>query len=220
MPTLFDLPSHAAFIERHSETVQWFRARKCACGGRGDPNRTNVNCLACQGFGYLYEPPVTLRAMIVGVTSRERMFVEMGLLEAGDCLMSCSPYEPEQIRDWDKIIIAGWGDGDLYSGETLVRGGGMVDFILYEVVSLHKVFSVLPHTGAITTYAQGTSFTLNGRQITWIAGAPAPTYLQSYTVDYAPRFEWIAFSPTVHRYEGAENVGQRVFLKRRHTVKA
>ena len=217
MPTRFSLPAHHDFVLRHAEAVRISRAHKCACGARPDANRANVNCQACFGAGYLYDPPYVTRGAVIGIQA-QRIMLETGVADLGDLLLSLSPFEPEQIRDWDKVEIVGWDDGELFSGEVLVRGGGPYDRLTYEPVVFHKAFTVFPSTGVITMYVEGTSFTLAGRNLTWVPGQPQPTYMQTYTADYSPRYEWVAFNPQVHRYEQAENLGQRVLLKRRHVV--
>lgn len=155
--------------------------------------------------------------MVTGIQA-QRVLLETGAADLGDLLLSMSPFEPEQVRDWDKFEIVGWADGELYSGEVLVRGSGETDRLAYVPVTIDRVFSVNPVSGVVTLYLEGVNFTASGRTLTWQTGVPRPAYAQTYTVDYSPRYEWIAFNPTTHRYEQAENLGQRVVLKRRHKV--
>ena len=212
MSTLFDLPLHEDFVQRHSEVVEWTRRRKCPCGSLPDGSRSNLNCKACKGKGIIEDPPLVFNAIVTGVRSQKLM------LEAGSCpsATACSRRRRSSGSSSSRATgsaIIGWGEGEPYEGEILRRGVTDVDRLRYEPKQMHKVFSVDPVTGAITTY---TTYTVAGRDLTWTGARPAPG--QSYTVDYTPLWEWIAFIPTVVRREQGDNLGQLVILKKLHTT--
>jgi hypothetical protein len=216
MPTLFDLPLHEDFVQRHSEVVEYIRCRKCPCGALPDGSRSNVNCKACKGRGLIEDPPITFSAIVVGVRA-QKSFLEAGIVSFGDLMLSAPPFLGLTIFEYDKFRITGWPEGEPYEGEIIRRNIGDVDRLKYEPIVIHKVFTVDPATGAVTAYTQGTHFSVTDRDLTWL-GATRPASGQAYTVDYSPRWEWVAFIPTVIRREQSDSLGQLVILKKLHTT--
>ena len=212
MSTLFDLPIHEDFVQRHSEVVEYTRRRKCPCGSLPDGSRANVNCQACRGKGFVEDSPVVFNAIVTGVRS-QKTFLEAGIVSFGDLMLSAPPFLGRIIYEGDLFRIVGWGEGEPYEGEIIRRGVTNVDKLRYEPLQVHKVFTVDPVFGAITAY---TGFTTSGKDLTWTGPRPAPG--QSYTIDYAPLWDWVAFIPTVVRREQADNLGQLVILKKLHTA--
>jgi hypothetical protein len=212
MSTLFDLPLHEDFVQRHSETVEYTRCHKCPCGSLPDGSRSNVNCKACKGKGIIEDPPRVFNAIVTGVRA-QKLMLDAGIVSFGDLMLSAPPFLGFMIYEYDRFRIVGWGEGEPYEGEILRRGVTDVDRLRYEPRVMNKVFSVDPVVGTVTTY---TGYTTAGRDLTWTGTRPAPG--QSFTVDYAPLWEWVAFLPTVVRREQADNLGQLVILKKLHTT--
>lgn len=214
MSTLFDLPLHETFVRNHSETVEHTRRRKCPCGSLPDGSRSNINCLACRGRGLVEDAPVTFEAIVTGIRTQKTL-LEIGVASLGDLVLSVPPFLGIRVHEMDKIRIVGWSDGELYEGETVRRDVGDTDQLRYAPVVVEKVFQVDPATGTVTTYTQGTHFSMSGKALTWLTPTrPAPG--SAYTADYSPRWEWVAFTPTVHRIEQGDNLGQLVLLKKLH----
>lgn len=213
--TGFDLGLHDQFVADHGDRVLWFRATKCSCGRSRDPHRAQPTCVACEGTGWRYDPPVELLALVTGVGGREKSLIEAGLVSPGDMVLGLAPSEPHQLKDWDKIRLT-WDPGLPYDGDVLIRGTGSTDRLTYEARRIRAVTDVHPATGAVTTYGEGTSFTVAGRELTWVAGQPQPLAGESYTVDYEPNWDWVVLSRPLSRFERGQSLGQRVLLRQRH----
>jgi len=214
MSTLFDLGLHEDFVQRHSETVEYTRRRKCPCGSTPDGNRSNLNCKACRGNGFIEDTPITFQAIVTGIRTQKTL-LEMGVASLGDLVLSAPPFLGLQIYENDKFRVIGWKDAEPYEGEILRRGVTDVDKLKYIPVTMEKVYQVDPFTGAITTYVQGTHYSVSGRELTWLTSTrPEPG--MSFGVNYSPRWEWIAYIPAADRHEQGDDLGQLVLLKKLH----
>lgn len=213
--TTFDLQSQHDHVMRHGDYVQWCRASKCPCAPSGDANRANPNCKVCFGIGFRYAAPATLVGMVHGINN-EKSLLESGIAFPGDMVLSLSPLEQNVISDFDLIQVT-WGQGQPYDGDVIKRGTGATDKLTYAAAQVFEVFSVDGTLTTITAYDENTSWTVEGRDITWIGGQPQPAAGQMYSVKYAvASWDWIAFVSPMQRFETGTNLGLKVLLRKRH----
>lgn len=156
--------------------------------------------------------------MVVGMR-HEKALLQAGVAQPGDMILSLSPFERNQVADWDRIRLT-WLDGQPYSGDLVIRRDYGADRLVYDPKTIYSVTQVEPRDGAITTYREGVHFTRDGRKITWIDGQPQPNRGEVYAVSYAvTTYDWIAFVEPMARFERGTSLGTKVLLRKRHATK-
>ena len=199
----------------HGERLLWYRAKKCPCSAMGDSDRALLSCAACNGRGWLYDAPITLTAIFIGVRN-EKSLLDAGIIDIGDVMMGMAPNEINFISDFD-IIQTTWPAGQPYEGDTIVHTDNTagIDQLSYVPIRVLDCFTVDPVTGTITNYTNGIDFTVSGRNITWLNGlAPGAVF----SIKYSTNFSWVSFTPPADRFDSGRAMGQRVFLRKRHSV--
>lgn len=197
------------FVEAEGELVKHLTGMKCWC--HDDQGRPDPNCDEHENGGYLYVNERQITGLVTGISNRKDL-LETGLFLPGDCIFS--PLSGEPIAEMDKIVFT-WplphGTGD-----ALVRGDEDTDTLYYEAVK--AIFCIDENR---TVYKEGRDFRFVGRTIEWQwEGKPvdgiAPAAGKRYTVKYQAFLEWIAFFPPDHRISHGEDIGAKVFLRRKH----
>lgn len=213
----FDVRQQRAFMDRHSDSVRWFPARKCACSD--DPNRADPNCRVCRGLGYFYRAYQTIRGL-VGSISSQKMLLESGIALPGDMVFTEDFMPRERLSDMDMVRLT-LDRGQPYEGDLIVRGTGAVDDLVYLASDIIDCYQVSPVSGGITTFSKGTDFlhTSGTTAITWQAAAQ-PEVGSTYGVKYNAIFDWLVFTPPNDRFERGTSLGNRVLLRKKHTVLA
>ena len=217
MPTGFNIADHHDFVQRHGESVRWYRGSQCPCGSLGDANRSRTTCIHCVGTGTRYEAPKTLTAIVTGVT-RDKNLLDAGVADPGDCLMGLSPRETEMLSDWDMIELQ-WEQGQPFEGDVLIRGSGATDVLSYPPKKIFSCVQIDATTQVLTSYVEGVNFTVAGRVLTWTVAQPQPAVGQAFSIKYSAVFQWIVFRSPFDRREQDVNLGQRVLLKKRENVR-
>lgn len=226
MPGGFNLPNHSDFIKRHGEYVNYSVGMKCSCSGSvlttgssyADPNRANITCKVCGGLGIFWQTPTTIIGIVTNIEQHKDL-VMAGVAQPGDLVFS--PDLQNTLSSLDKIQLT-WSDGVPYEGELIVRSStGNTDTTFYGVTSVVDCLVADPVTGNITHYKPNVDFTFNAtnptNSITWNTGK-GPAAGTVYSLKYAAVIDWIAFVPPRPRYDNMINIGQRVVLKKKHTV--
>lgn len=220
MPT-FDRFLQSDFVSRHSNRVNWRRASKCPCSSLNQPdaNRATLDCPLCDGFGFIYDPPVALLGMLVGNAFMKQL-LDVGIANPGDMVLSLNPNEINLLSDYDIINFA-YAPGEPYEGDTLVRdkkSTGDPDDLSFTPVQIINCMSISGDRKSVLNYVQGIDFTISGRSLTWLHGK-GPQRQTPYQIKYTARFDWMVSTPPALRFEdafgGSGNLGQRVLLRKR-----
>jgi hypothetical protein len=154
-----------------------------------------------------------MTAIITGIRN-EKQLVETGVLMPGDMVMGCAPDESNFIADWDRIQTT-WLLGQPYEGERVARSLEAADHLNYAPILISECFAIDTETGVKTNFVRDIDFTINGRFITWITELPQGFV---YSLKYSTNFDWIAFVPSSDRYDRGINIGQKIYLRKRHIV--
>jgi len=174
-----------------------------------------VMCELCNGSKHIYRKPLVITANITAISQHRNLMVA-GWAQPGDCVMSISPLEPRKVSDFDRITFT-WSQ-PYNEGQVIKRGSGSpplpanVDRLNY---NCHKVLHCEDKDGH--EYHEGGDFITKNRFLIWTPGA-APLRNVQYTVKYEGYLEWIAFSPPMERRDQNLDIGQRILLRKKHTV--
>ena len=177
-------------------------------------------CTKCDGYGFIYRNPTRIEGLLTSI-SQSKALLMTGWAIPGDCFFSPHMAYDPGVSDFDRITFT--HTQPVNEGQTLVRGaatkgnnkffdlglGPLDDRLFYQAVtSLHCE----DENGKI--YSQDSDFELNGAVISWHEGIiPVNT---KYTVKYEGYLEWIAFVGPFERRDRAQNLGQKVLLRKRH----
>ncbi len=214
----FDIPLHQAFVQGHGQTLTYYKASQCPCAiapYAPDSNRTLLSCKVCLGFGYLYNAPITITGLITGIRNAKDL-VDAGIAGAGDLVLGMAP-GALFIGDYDIVNISNLPVS--FTGAINIRGAGSTDTVPFRLSQMFRVFSVIPSTGVVHDYVQGTDYTVSGRTITWINTTNVTTNLPagtSYSINANVFFDWVCFASPMERIDTpSTNLGQRVLLRKR-----
>lgn len=213
----YDLRRMDIWQQKHAEWMKWSLGVKCPCSTMTDVSRANPNCAVCFGTGWFYTNEQEIRGIVTDARF-DKQLKDTGMLQAGD--LSLGPEirgNHPILQNYDRIILAFWGDGLPYDGDVIVRTPYATDRTIYAPIQVQMCASVDPVVGTITSYTLGTDFTLNGRELSWLTGR-GPSVGQTYSLKYTTHYEWIVLVPASPRYERGTSLGQRVVLRARHIV--
>jgi hypothetical protein len=192
----------------------------------GKENRRDPFCQRCRTDGWLYRAP----QLVVGLATsirQQRNILDAGIAQPGDMQFSPSLQSPDcqiayrSIGAWDRLT-ATWAQ-PLDDGHVLVRAAaqqlpvpsGLMpneDRLWYEPAE-----AIWCEDEDGKQYAVNSDFELGpGKIIRWIGRAPAAH--KRYTIKYSAYFEWIVFAPPQERRDRDQNMGQLVFLRKRHVA--
>lgn len=194
----------------------------------GKERRREPFCPRCRGDGWLYRSPQLLTGIVTSIRG-QRNILDAGIAMPGDMLLSpefgdvCGDIDRRSIGAFDKIT-ATWPQ-PLDDGHVLVRGAatsyenkGLQTFLQSNEDRLwyEPAKSVWCEDDKGVVYSEGADFELGpGKIIRWVGNKPYDS--QRYTIKYEAYFEWISFQPAQERRDrDNENLGQLVFLRRRH----
>jgi hypothetical protein len=215
-------------LTRRGRKVRWREALVCSCWNL-DSGQPAYNCQACKGTGYIYKDPIEAIAGITSVAFNKDFNEYAGLFEAGDAVMSVPArvkmlvngryvYTPMALFDVGTNDLITLTDDDWKFTEILVRnqpiGKRPPDTLLNsDITRVREVFKADPITGAITTYAEGVDFQLNGNRVEWLS-ANAPTDGENYSVTYfyRPTFAVLIQLPKP-RHQDGEDLPKYVVLR-------
>jgi hypothetical protein len=218
----FTTRGQADFIKRHGETVHFWHGMKCPCGilqngsNVPDPNRARPDCQACHGLGWTYVDAGLITGLVTNIV-QEKELLMAGIVSMGDLVFS--PQIGTNLADYDKVQLT-WTEGIPYEGELLIRGTTTTDTTMYGIMGVDPdgCITVDPTTGILNYYVANVDFTYAGNVITWGLTANAPTAGSVYSFKYAALIDWIAFVPPQPRRERGTSLGQKVILKKKHSV--
>lgn len=215
----FDARQQRRLFDAHGDIVYWFPARKCSCAPNGDPNRADANCRICRGLGYFYRTSTRIRGLVTAISS-QKMLLESGIALPGDMVFSEEFMPAAPFSDFDMIRLS-LRKGQPFEGELVTRRSNITDELTYTATQVTDVYQNDPVSGVTKTYDPKTDYTFAAltNSILWGAGAqPAPGSI--YGVKYYAIFDWIVFTPPNDRFERGTPMGNRVLLRKRHTVLA
>lgn len=228
-----------SFIDERGVNFLHEIATSCTCRvsdtfaslkGDGKEGRRTPFCPRCGGSGWLYRSPRLVRGIVTNIR-QQRNILDAGIAQPGDAMFSpmfgdqtaCnSDFASRKIGAFDKLT-ATW-DQPLDDGQVIVRGAGtsgenlglktgltlQEDRIWYEPVN-----AVWCEDEDGIIYNQGSDFTLGpGKVINWVGNQPPVG--RRYTIKYTAYFEWISFQPAQERLDQDQDIGQLVFLRKRH----
>jgi hypothetical protein len=179
-------------IDAGGKMVTWQEAYKCSCWNiqSGSPN---YECKACNGSGYVYRPPLTIKALLTGIDTKKD-FLPAGEWRVGD--IACTVTKQMRVGDdWVDNPMWAIGEGDIVSlsdseqktSEVLIKGMPLwrrpADTLLHPAAAILDITSLLttnPDTGDITYFVPGvrdTDFTETGGVVTW-----DPASIKDFTV--------------------------------------
>lgn len=199
------------FVQDEGESVRHLKAVLCPC--QDETGRPDPNCKKHEAGGYQYLDERFLIGLITGIENNETL-MKSGLFLPGDCIFS--PLSDEKIGERDKIIFT-WPLP--YLGEVNVRSD--VDDFDTLFYSAQSVSLCLDEDDV--RYVEGRDFYLDGKKIIWDWQAKesqgvAPAAGKRYSVRYMAYVEWLAFIPPATRISNGEDIGDKVFLRKRHLV--
>ena len=206
-------PLHGVEIDRHvsseGEKVRHLIGMKCWC--QDDQGQPDPNCKDHENGGYLYVNETTMTGLVTAISNRKEL-LETGLFLPTDCIFS--PLTDDIVSEMDKIIFT-W-PLPYGSGDALVRGAGSGDALYYAATK--AIYCIDKDR---TAYKENIDFRFTGRNIEWQwDGKPAigkaPKLGMKYAVKYMAFLEWIAFMPPDNRISHGEDIGSKVFLRRKH----
>ena len=202
-----------SFTEDEGEVVRHLVGMRCWCiGGDGQPD---PNCNQHELGGYLYVDEKQITGLVTSI-SYQKDLRESGIFAPGDCIFS--PTSDITVSEMDKIIFT-WPE--VYGpGDPLVRGRDNFDQLYYEAVK--AIFCIDENR---VRYFEGTDFRFNGKTIEWQwDGKPTagkqPAIDIRYTIKYKGYLEWIAFVPPMTRISVGVDMGNKVFLRKKHMWEA
>ncbi len=218
----FNLQAQMDFIRKRGENVHLFRGMKCPCAilpngsSLPDANRARPDCQACHGLGWLWLDGGVVQGLVTNI-SQEKELLMAGIVSMGDLVFS--PQLGVNLSDYDKIQLT-WVEGIPYEGELLIRGTTTTDTTLYTILQVEPdgCITVDPSTGSVTTYQANLDFSFAGNVITWGLSSNQPSTGSVYSFKYAALIDWIAFVPPQPRRERGTSFGQKVILKKKHSV--
>jgi hypothetical protein len=229
----------ADFVNRRGNDLILETAVSCVCrvedtysGMRNDgkDNRREPFCKRCGGDGWIFRNPRKARGLVTSIRQQKNI-LDAGIAQPGDMLFSPLPGAQGQNCDSNGESVIGLNDKltatwsqPLDDGQVLRRGAGTLgenaalithlnpdqDRIWYEPDN-----SVWCEDEDGIVYHQGGDFLLGpGKVITWVGKKPYVN--KRYTLKYQAFFEWLVFLPPMERYDNDQNIGQLVFLRKRH----
>lgn len=205
-----DILAQRRLTREHGEFVTLYRVMPCSCKGNPE-GHPNPICLVCGGSGRAYGMAQDVKGLIAGLNSQDKTLLVSGVAMPGDMTFSPDVVPMIPIHDYDVLRLR---YGQPYEGDVLVRGSD--DDLNYLPAAILLVEQHDPTTGARTSYALDTDFTLSGLNLVWLDDH-GPELGQSYTVKYSAYYDWVAYpGVTMHRIARGTSLGQRVLLRKRH----
>lgn len=239
MPTTAKARIHADKYEimlfERGRTVKWQSASICSCW---DPqsSQPNYNCVACNGKGFVYEPPVEAKVLLSSIVHNKEFQEMAGVFEVGDAVMTV-PYRVPgfnsqsgqmdntmanatthpmyNIGMYDLVTVL---DDEYRTSEVLVKGTPLytrpADTLLNEdVVDIVRIRTYDIATGVQTEYVKDTDYTSTNNVINWVNG-PADGAQYSVTYEHRPMFTVLTNLPTP-RYQDGQLLPRKVALRYR-----
>lgn len=198
--------------------------------GDGNQRRRLPFCPRCGGDGHLYRNPTVIKGLTTSIRQQKNI-LDAGIAQPGDMLFSPSLPSPDyttpngqiRIASMDKLT-ATW-EQPLDEGQVVVRGAGTAyenktlgagladneDRLWYEPVS-----SIWCEDENGKIYTADADFVLGpGKIIKWLTNIPLRI---KYSIKYNAFFEWISFTNPQERVDRQGDLGQLVFLRKRHVA--
>lgn len=241
----FELVQHAEFIDQRASTMLWETAIACTCAVNdtyagliddGKARRTDPSCPRCNGIGFLYRAPRTVRGMVTSMKSQRNMLAA-GYGTPGDMVFSPQFYANPQctgslsLSSYDKLT-ATWAQS-VDEGQVIVRGAANMgenaalqtdinpdeDRLWYEpteAVWCEDEYGT-QYTEHVDQKQTGDFILGPGRLVRWVRNQP-PVGTR-YSIKYRAYLEWIVFVPPQERLDrDGINLGQLVLLRRRNVA--
>lgn len=209
-------------IFRRGRPVRWQEAIICSCWNT-QTGQPLFSCEACHGTGYMYGPPYDGIALVMSITA-EKEFLESGVFEAGDAVMTVPKRYPVQLPNglfdntrftdnpmyeigmYDLVTLL---DDEVKSSEVLTRGtsfhGKPADTLANpEITRIKRIQQVDSVTGEVTIYTEGQDFQLNNNQIEWIGNQPAMGTNYSVTYLHRPVYSVFTTLPKPRHQDGQD----------------
>lgn len=217
-------------ILRRGRQVQWQEAQICSCWN-SQTGQAQFNCAACHELGYIYSSPYVGTALVMSITTTKE-FMEAGVFDTGDAIMTVPKRYPIKLQNglvdkthfidnpmfdigmYDLVTLL---DDEYKYSVNLVKGapahGYPPETLPHPVVTrIKQVYKTDSTTGNITTYLQGTDFTLNGRQIQWIGKQPNAG--EQYSVVYFHRPVYTVYTTLPKpRHQDGQDLPRHVVLR-------
>lgn len=214
----FDARQQRRLFDSHGDIVYHFPARKCSCSPTGDPNRADANCRICRGLGYFYRTSKRVRGLVTSISS-QKMLLESGVALPGDMVFSEEFMPSMPFSDFDMIRLS-LRKGQPFEGELVTRRSSFTDELTYTATQIIDVYQNDPVSGTTRTFSGTTDYTFVTltNSILWGTSAAQPGPGTIYGVKYYAIFDWIVFTPPNDRFERGTPMGNRVLLRKRHTV--
>lgn len=159
-------------IQQHGHFVIWEKALICPCFKK-ELQQADPNCAFCDGSSFYYVDPITIRALVLSVDKRMKLYEKMGTWLQGTAAITCEQRyrlghrDAIRLRDaimsFDEIIFRNNRRGKRSQLET------NHDAARYRIV--HMTFALyLSTTGAIVELAEGEHYELTtDGQIKWLS---------------------------------------------------
>ncbi len=211
-------------IDRRGRQVLWQEASLCSCWNE-DSGQPVYTCKACNGKGFIYQSPITAKAIVTSVQLSQDWESMAGIFEVGDAVMTVPKRVPIrnavgmptgkfvdnpmfEIGVNDKITLL---DDEHKASEVLARGVGIghrdADTLLNEHITRVKSISTSDiQTGIQKFYEPEKDYRLNKNVVEWVEGGNAPDIYQQYSVVYfhKPVYVVIATLPKPRHQDGQD----------------
>ncbi len=181
--------------------------------------RSGFNCERCMGDKTIFRDPKKIIGMITSI-KENKIIHEAGWLMPGDCIFS--PKLNYIISAGDLITFT--HIHPIPDGQVITRGAanmeGNASLTTYldddeDRLEYHAHDGIWCEDEDGVTYQNNYDYLLDSSKIIkWIGASPAKGKV--YTIKYRGYLEWVAFTPPSERVDRSDDLGQKVFLRKRH----
>jgi len=227
----WDFRNMSGLINNRGEDVIHEIGMRCTCNNEdlfaGQMEQTHVprrrrilGCSRCSSDGYIFRNPKKIVGLVTSI-SEDQVQTEGGWGVTGDCLLSTHPGYTISAGD---LITFTWAQ-PVPDGQVLVRGAASSSDNLERKTFLEENEDRLWYYAASSIWCEDEdgvvygpgSFQLDGSKIIrW--GGNSPSKGKKYTIKYDAFLEWVVFQPPAIRRDQNRSLGDRVMLKKSHTV--
>lgn len=182
-----------------------------------------LNCLECQGDGYLYRNARCVRGLVTSIQAGpNRKLLEGGYAVAGDAVFSPS-LNAGPVSDFDRITFT--TSSFIGDGQVIMRGAASHNENQSLNIGVEDSEDRLWYMGDCSlwcedsngvVYEQGADFILKDKVIQWVGTQPNKGTF--YTLKYTAFLEWIVYNTPLDRIDNSRSLAQKVIIRKKHVA--
>lgn len=227
-------PLMEEFIQERGDNVIVEKGIVCPCRAEdtyasivlknGHPARLRrMDCPQCSGDGLIYRDARCVTGLITSVNPGHRHLISAGYALPGDCIFSPS-LRACDITEMDKVTFT--RAESVNEGQIILRAAHLLDTNRTIQTDLTPLEDRLWYSAEKSlwcedtngvVYSQGADFSITENRISWVEGR-GPEEGTFYTIKYTAFLEWMVYDSPVVRTDRARDLGQKVFLRRKHAI--